>query len=195
MLHTITIFCGANEGNHPDYLHAAGQVGKVLAERNIHLVYGGGRVGLMGRIADAALAHGGKVTGVIPDFLQTKEIAHPGLSHTIVVASMHERKLRMHELSDGVIALPGAFGTLDELFEMLTWAQLGLHAKPIVLLNVREYFSPLIHFLDATVGEGFLRPQHRHMLLIADTIESALEQMHHYQAPTVEKWIRDEGKV
>ncbi len=152
----IAVFCGASRGNDPEILAQAAAMGRLLAQRGLGIVYGGGHVGLMGVVADAALAEGGEVIGVIPGFMTAKELAHQRLTELIVVRDMHERKMRMHELSQAVIALPGGFGTLDELFELLTWRQLGLHAKPIGLLNVKGFYDPLLEQMARMEREGFL---------------------------------------
>ena len=153
----ITVFCGSNSGFKEVYQQQAFLLGKKLAGENIGVVYGGARIGLMGAVADGALQNGGKVYGVIPEFLRSKEIAHEGLTELILVTSMHERKVKINELSDGVIALPGGFGTMEELFEMLTWAQLGLHKKPIALLNTNGFYDCLIKAAETMVIEGFLK--------------------------------------
>jgi uncharacterized protein (TIGR00730 family) len=179
----LCVFSGSSAGVHADYRRAAVDLGRALARRGMGLVYGGAHVGLMGAVADAVLAEGGQVTGVIPSSLVAKEVAHTGLSDLRIVSSMHERKALMADLSDGFVALPGGFGTLDELFEILTWAQLGLHGKPCGLLNVRE-------FLRASVDEGFVRPEHAGMLLVADAPGDLLDRMAVYEAPDVRKWIQ-----
>src|SRR4051812_46220785 len=163
---SVCVFCGANPGVRPVYLEAAARLGAVLAERGLAVVYGGATVGLMGAVADAALAKGGVVHGVIPTFLEAKELAHRGLTTLAVVGSMNERKARMAELSDAFVSLPGGYGTLDELFEMLTWSQLDLHRKPSALLDVDGYFTSLVAFLDRAAAEGLLRREHREMLLV-----------------------------
>ena len=157
----ICVFCGAAAGNDPRYAAAAGELGRALAARSIELVTGGGKVGLMGVVADATLAAGGRVIGVIPRFLEEREVAHRGLTELHVVESLHERKALMHELSDGFIVLPGGFGTLDELMESITWAQLGLHAKPIGIVNVAGYFDELLAFVEGAAGTGFIPAAHR----------------------------------
>ncbi|MBL7767306.1 MAG: TIGR00730 family Rossman fold protein [Chitinophagaceae bacterium] len=169
----ITVFCGSASGVLPVYSQAALELGQMLAKRNIGLVYGGAQIGLMGTVADAVLHAGGEVIGVIPHFLGQREIAHENLTELIRVNDMHERKMKMNELSDGVIALPGGYGTLDELFEMLTWAQLNLHAKPIGLLNINGYYDPLLTFVDHMTEQGFVHPEHRDLLL-SDTNLTAL---------------------
>jgi hypothetical protein len=173
----ITVFCGSSNGTKKEYIKQAYHLGKTLAIKNIGLVYGGARIGLMGAVADGALANGGEVIGVIPDFLQTKEIAHDSLSQLIVTATMHERKTKMNELCDGVIALPGGFGTIEELFEMLTWAQLALHQKPIGILNTDGYFNHLIAFVQHQLDEQFIKPFHQHLLIVGNTVDDLLEKM------------------
>lgn len=185
----ICVFAGSSPGTHPAYLETASALGATLAARGIGVVYGGARVGLMGALADAALAAGGHVTGVIPSALVAREIAHRGLSDLRIVASMHERKAVMAELSDAFIALPGGLGTLEELFEVLTWAQLGLHRKPAGLLNVHGYFDGLLSFLDHAVGERFLKAQQRAMLVVGAGVEDLLTQLQTYEPPRVDKWL------
>lgn len=173
----ICVFCGASPGNDPRYADAARALGRAIAARGLELVYGGGSVGLMGTVADAALSAGARVTGVIPQVLQIRELAHRGLSDLRVVGSMHERKALMAELSDGFVALPGGMGTLEELAEVLTWAQLGLHARPVGLLDVAGYYRPLVAFFDQAVAAGFLRPHHRAILLEAQAAEPLLDRL------------------
>lgn len=185
----ITVFCASSFGTEKIYEEQAAAVGKILAEQNIELVYGGANVGLMGAVADGALNAGGKVIGVLPNFLRSKEIAHQGLTELILVESMHERKTKMNDLCDGVIALPGGFGTLEELFEMLTWAQLGLHKKPIAILNVNGFYDSLIDLLQTMTEKGLLKEVNQKMLLVSEDIEDLLNQMKNYTAPTVGKWI------
>jgi uncharacterized protein (TIGR00730 family) len=184
----VLVFCGSSPGGRPDYVQAATALGEVLAARHLGLVYGGAQVGMMGAVADAVLAGGGEVIGVIPRTLVEREVAHTGLSDLRVVETMHERKALMESLADGVVALPGGFGTLDELFEILTWAQLGLHTKPVGLINVAGYWEQLMHFIDHVVQERFLRSEQRDALLIADTAAGLLEQMAAYQPVTLDKW-------
>lgn len=189
----VTVFCGSSAGFDPAVMEMAFGVGRTLADRGIGLVYGGAKVGLMGAVADGCLAGGGEVIGVLPGFLRNKEIAHEGLHELIVVESMHERKQRMHELSDAAITLPGGFGTLEEYFELLTWAQLGLHQKPVGLLNWNGFFDGLIGLADTMVARGLLKPANQEMMLVGATGEELLEQMERYVAPAVRKWIgRDE---
>ncbi|WP_281633335.1 TIGR00730 family Rossman fold protein [Flavobacterium luteolum] len=185
----ITVFCASSFGTEKIFEEQASALGKTLAEQNIELVYGGANVGLMGAVADGALNAGGKVIGVLPNFLRSKEIAHLGLTELILVESMHERKTKMNDLCDGVIALPGGFGTLEELFEMLTWAQLGLHKKPIAILNVNGFYDSLINLLQTMTEKGLLKEVNREMLLVSENIDDLLEQMKNYVAPTVGKWI------
>ncbi len=185
----VCVFCGSSPGARPAYRATAERFGALLATRGIGLVYGGASVGLMGAVADAALAAGGDVVGVLPRALATKELSHGDLTELRLVDSMHERKAQMAELSDGFVALPGGVGTLEELFEILTWAQLGLHAKPCALLDADGYFASLLAFLDHAVAERFVRPQHRAMLLVDDAPERLLDAMLRYRAPHVEKWL------
>lgn len=168
MVHAVAVYCGASAGTDPAFRETAEAVGTLLAQEGITLVYGGGNIGLMGVVANAALAAGGKVIGVITEGLQQREVGHPGLHALHVVDTMHTRKAMMADLADAFIALPGGFGTLDELFEMLTWAQLGIHGKPIGLLDVNAYYQPLLNFLDTAVRNGFLRSLH-HQLLMCET--------------------------
>ncbi len=183
----ICVFCGSAAGLDPDYAKAAGELGAELAARGIELVTGGGRVGLMGVVADAALAAGGTVTGVIPRSLQEREIGHTGLTDLRVVESLHERKQLMHDLSDAFVALPGGFGTLDELAEAVTWAQLGIHAKPIGLLDVGGYFEGLLAFVDRAVAEGFVSPAHGAILTVSTTPGEVLDRLAGFRMPG-HKW-------
>lgn len=190
----LCVFCGSSPGRDPAYVACARELGELLAQRGIGLVYGGARVGLMGTVADAVLEAGGEVTGVIPKALLEREIAHLGLTDLRTVDSMHARKALMADLSDGFVALPGGLGTLEEFFEITTWAQLGMHRKPCGLLNVRGFYDALIAFLDHAVLERFLRPENREMLLVETTPGAMLERVLAFEAPPgVEKWIdRDE---
>lgn len=169
----IAVFCGANTGTDPAILQAARTMGRTIAERGMGVVYGGGHVGLMGAVADAALEAGGKVIGVIPGFMVEKELAHQALTELIIVRDMHERKMRMHELSQAVVALPGGFGTMDEVFELLTWRQLGLHAKPIGVLNVNDFYTPLLEQVARMERDGFLHGPTR--ILAARDVEGLLD--------------------
>ncbi|MBC7998827.1 MAG: TIGR00730 family Rossman fold protein [Leptolyngbya sp.] len=188
-MQTICVFCGSSPGVKHEYAVGARELGCVLAKKNINLVYGGGRVGLMGMVADAALAAGSKVTGIIPRSLADKEIAHQGLTDLRIVTTMHERKAMMSELSDGFIAMPGGFGTLEELFEVVTWAQLGIHTKPFGLLNVAGYYDGLISFLDHSVEQGFVPLRHREMIIVSDDAEELVELLAAYRPIPEEKWL------
>jgi len=185
----VCVFAGSSSGARPEYRAAAVELGRLLAARKIGLVYGGARVGLMGAVADAVLEGGGYVTGVIPRSLAKREVAHTGLTDLRVVTSMHERKALMADLSDGFIALPGGWGTLDEFFEILTWAQLSLHQKPCGLLNVHGYFDGLLSFLEHSTKEGFVRREYQSMISVSDSASALLEQLAAYRPPAVEKWI------
>jgi uncharacterized protein (TIGR00730 family) len=196
----LCVFCGSNAGHDPAYRSAAEAVGRVLAGRGIGLVYGGGNIGLMGAVADACLAAGGEAIGVIPEALMGKEVAgravdHRALTRMEVVDSMHTRKARMAELSDGFIALPGGFGTFEEFCEILTWGQLGFHVKPMGLLNVNGFYDPLLAMFDRAVADGFLRPQNRAMALADTDIDRLLEAMAAYRAEPVGKWLKEEGQL
>lgn len=190
----ICVYCGANPGFSPVYQDAALQLADELCQAGIALVYGGSSVGLMGILADRVLANGGQVFGVIPQALVDKELAHEGLTELHVVESMHARKAKMAELADGFIALPGGMGTLEELFEMLTWAQLGFHQKSCAVLNVDGYYDGLLSFLEGAVSQGFIRDEHRHLLLNHDTPRTLLELMASYEPPQQPKWITAEQR-
>jgi uncharacterized protein (TIGR00730 family) len=186
----LCVFCGSSAGGRPEYAEAARQVGALMARDGLGLVYGGGHIGLMGVLADAVLAGGGEVIGVIPQALVDRELAHAGLTELRVVNTMHERKALMADLADGFLALPGGFGTADELFEILTWAQLGLHARPVGLLNVAGFFDPLLAWVDVCVRERFLRAEHRRLLLSANSAEALLALLREPPpAAPVGKWI------
>lgn len=192
-MESICVFAGSSSGTRPAYANAAEELGRAIAERGWRVVYGGGRVGLMGVLADAALAAGGEVIGVIPEALLRKEVGHQGLTDLRVVQTMHQRKALMSELSDGVVALPGGLGTLEELFEILTWAQLGIHARPCGMLNAGGYYDDLLTFLDQTVSEGFVRGEHRDMILAAGEAAALLDLMAGYTPRYTAKWMgRDE---
>ena len=191
-MQALTVFCGANTGSDPVYTEVARQMGHLLASEGIALVYGGGKVGLMGVIADAVLEKGGKVIGVIPHFLAHKEVEHTGVTEMHYSETMHERKMRMFELSDGAIAMPGGFGTLDELFELCTWAQLGHHEKPLAILNVNGFYDALLQFLNRVVSDGFLKTENRGIILDAAQPAEVLKKMRNYQPVHVPKWIRKE---
>ena len=185
----VCVFTGSSTGRAPEYRHAAEGLGRLLAQRGVGLVYGGARLGLMGAVANAVLAAGGAVTGVIPGAIAEKEIAHDGLTELHVVGSMHERKAMMAGLADAFVAMPGGWGTLEEFFEILTWAQLGLHEKPCGLLNVGGYFDGLLAFLAHATAEGFVRPEHASMFCVADTPADLLERLATCRTPHVQKWI------
>ncbi|MBW3522666.1 TIGR00730 family Rossman fold protein [Chryseobacterium sp. NKUCC03_KSP] len=189
---SITVFCGSSFGSDEIYKEQATLLGQTLAKQNIQLIYGGANVGLMGAVADGVLLEGGKAIGVLPHFLQSKEIAHQNLTELILVETMHERKTKMNDLCDGVIVLPGGYGTLEEFFEMITWAQLGLHKKPIAILNIDGFYDDLIKLVQTMVDKGFLKQINQEMLLVSDSIDELLEKMRNYQAPTVGKWISKE---
>ena len=188
----ICVYCGSSPGKLPEYMDAARTLGHALAARGIGLVYGGASVGVMGVVADAVLDKGGEAIGVIPYALATKEVAHSGLNELFVVDSMHERKARMAELSDGFIALPGGWGTIEEIFEMLTWAQLGFHEKPCGLLNISSYYDHLVTFLDHAIDQRFVREEFRPMIMVDESASALLDRFDAYAAPQVKKWIGPE---
>jgi uncharacterized protein (TIGR00730 family) len=188
-LSTVCVFCGSNGGADPAYLEAAARTGRALAERSLRLVYGGGRVGMMGAVADAALEAGGEVVGVIPQQIFDLEIGHEAVSDLRVVGSMHERKALMAELADAFVALPGGIGTFEELVEVFTWAQLGLHRKPLGLLDVAGYYAPLEAMLDHAVEQRFLRPETRAMLVRDDSLDALLERFDGWEPPGAPKWL------
>ncbi len=189
----ILVYCGANTGNKQIYSDTAHAVGKLLAKNQIKLVYGGGSVGLMGVVADAVLANGGEVIGVIPHFIDKMEVGHPKLTVTHRVATMHERKALMESLCDGIVTLPGGYGSMDELFEILTWAQLGLHTKPVGILNINGFYDNLLKQLDVMVEEGFLKQENRNILLVSDNIEDLLVKMNDFSPEFHEKWLNRSG--
>ena len=176
-------------GTDRTYYDHAYTLGRILANNGITVVFGGGKVGLMGALAEGAIHHDGRVVGIIPSFLKTKEIAHDDVSELIVVENMHERKMRMHAMSEGIIAMPGGWGTMEEMFEMLTWGQLGLHQKPMGMLNVNGFYDSLRGLADMMVAEGFLKQEIRDMLLFSESIDELLEMMDSYIAPDVPKWV------
>jgi uncharacterized protein (TIGR00730 family) len=186
----IAVFCGSNQGIRPEYAAAAGQLGSLLAREKIELVYGGGRVGLMGILADAALKESGHVIGVIPEKLVIKEVVHEQLPDLRIVKTMHERKALMAELADGFIALPGGYGTFEEFFEVLAWGQLGWHRKPFGLLDIAGFYRPLLEFIGHTCQEGFIRPQHHQLVLVEQEVEKILRRLKDFRPPDEVKWVR-----
>ena len=189
MINKMCVFCGSSKGHNEIYAAKAVELGSLLAGNNIELVYGGGNVGLMGVIADQVLLEGGKVTGVIPHFLFEWEVGHEGLTKLVKVDSMHERKLLMSEMADAFIAMPGGFGTLEELGEILTWIQLSIIKKPVAVLNVNGFYDSLLNQMDHMVKEGFLKPENRNMLLSSDSPSELLEMLHNFTPSSAEKWI------
>ena len=188
-LKSVCVFCGSNIGADAAFRSGAEALGDLLAKRDLGLVYGGGKVGLMGAIADASLAGGGRVIGVIPHGLERKELAHRGVTELHIVKSMHERKAMMAELSDAFVAMPGGLGTLEEIFEALTWAQLGIHHKPCGFLNIAGYYDALVTFLDHAVSSKLVRSEHRDMIVVDEDPGRLLEKLAAYRSPIVEKWI------
>ncbi len=188
-IRAVTVYCGSSPGNDPLFREAAAELGRALGKSGRSLVYGGGQVGLMGVLADATLAAGGHVVGVIPEALVAREVGHSGLPDLRIVKSMHERKALMADLGDAFIGLPGGFGTLDELFEAVTWAQLGLHAKPIGLINVAGYFDALLRFADRSVEAGFVRAEHRELLVVAGDAEGMLLALQAFRGRPASKWV------
>ena len=188
-METVCVFCASRDGVRASYKALAQRMGSTLASRGLGLVYGGGQVGLMGALADAALKEGGEVIGVIPEALVVKEVAHAGLSMLHVVGSMHERKKLMANLSDGFVALPGGYGTLEEFLEVLSWAQLSFHEKPCGLLEVDGYWEPLSSLFDKAVVEGFVHPEHRSLVLMEEDPELLLDEMDRYMLPKTKRWI------
>ncbi|MEW6660813.1 MAG: TIGR00730 family Rossman fold protein [Bacillota bacterium] len=191
-MNSLGVFCGSSLGVKSKYKEVAEKFGNLLAREGIRLVYGGGSVGIMGILADAALRAGGEVVGVIPRALWNREVGHRGLTELYVVETMHQRKSLMADLSDGFVALPGGIGTMEEIFEVWTWAQLGIHRKPCGLLEVDGFFAPLLAFINHMVAEGFLRPEHRFMLIAEHDSEVLLEGLRSYCPPAIPKWL-DEG--
>jgi uncharacterized protein (TIGR00730 family) len=185
----ICVFCGSSPGSRPEYRAAVEQLSIELVQRNYGLVFGGGKVGLMGVLADAVLREGGEAIGVIPESLMAREVGHKGLSKLHVVGSMHERKALMADLSDAFIALPGGFGTIEEFCEIVTWSQLGLHVKPCGILNVLDYYSPLLAMFDRAVEERFLKPQNRALVLARESSTELLQALEHWRPVPVEKWL------
>lgn len=191
-MRSVCVFCGSSAGANPAYRQVAREMGAALVRRGLGLIYGGGSLGLMGMVADAVLEAGGEAIGVIPGMLDRKEVAHGGLTRMHVVGSMHQRKAKMAELADAFVAMPGGMGTLEELAEVLTWGQLGIHRKPCGLLNVDGYYQPLISFFDHMVTEGLLQSRHRAMILVDEQPEALLDRLASYQPPPyVQKWVKE----
>lgn len=188
----ICVFCGSSDGNDSQITEAAVHLGEVFAQRNITLVYGAAKIGVMGTIAKTLLDANGSVIGIIPQFLKKKEVVHLGLTELITTKNMHERKLQMQEISDGFIALPGGFGTLEELFEIITWLQLGLHIKPIGLLNVNGFYDDLLKMLETMVRKGFLSMKNYEMLLVDASVENLFQKMEDFKTPRIPKWLKPE---
>lgn len=191
-LTSVAVFCGSSEGNDTIIISQAILLGETLAKQDITLVYGAAKIGVMGKVAKSCLSHNGKVIGVIPEFLKKKEVVHLGLHKLITTKNMHQRKLKMHEMSDGFIALPGGFGTFEELFEIITWAQLGLHHKPIGLLNINGFYNDLIKMLETMVVRGFLKMENLELLIVDDNIELLLHKMKLFKPKEVQKWLKTE---
>lgn len=191
-LNAICVFCGSSDGNDPDIHTLAQKLGSYLGQNDITLVYGAAKIGIMGKVAQAALDNKGKVIGVIPEFLKVKEVVHVGLTQLITNKNMHERKMKMQELSDGFITLPGGFGTLEELFEILTWSQLGLHQKPIGILNVNGFYDELLGLLQTMVNKGFLTLENYELLLVDTTVAGLVQKMKAFKAREVPRWLNQE---
>ncbi|MEZ4858065.1 MAG: TIGR00730 family Rossman fold protein [Flavobacteriaceae bacterium] len=189
-LEKICVFCGSSEGNDMSLIELANTVGRTFAERNITLVYGAAKIGIMGVLAKSVLENQGQVIGIIPEFLKKKEVVHLGLTELITTQNMHDRKLKMQQISDGFMALPGGIGTLEELFEILTWLQLGLHNKPIGLLNSNHFYDDLLQLLETMVRKGFLKIENYELLLVSDSLDILLEKMEEFQAPEIPKWLK-----
>ncbi|WP_299220678.1 TIGR00730 family Rossman fold protein [uncultured Aquimarina sp.] len=191
-LTSICVFCGSSEGNDIQVIDEALLLGEKMAHQDITLVYGAAKIGVMGKVAEGALTHKGKVIGVIPDFLKLKEVVHLGLTELVTTDNMHERKMKMQELSDGFITLPGGFGTLEELFEIITWSQLGLHQKPIGLLNINGFYDHLLQLLETMVRNGFLKMDNYELLLVDDDIDRLLQKMRAFKPAQVPKWLKSD---
>ena len=191
-INSVLVFCGSKEGTNPAYKEQAFLFGQYLAEQEIKVIYGGAMIGVMGAVADGALSKGGHVIGIIPKFLSRKEIIHEGLTEVHKVNSMHERKLMMSEMCDAIVALPGGFGTMDELFEILTWAQLGLHQKPIGILNTEGFFDGLLAFIDSMSVQGFVAPVHQHMLQTEVDYKKLMHLLNHYNPPPFPQWLHND---
>lgn len=193
MIKKLCVYCGSSTGSNNEFAEGARELARTLLENNIELVYGGASIGMMGVLADAVLNGGGKVTGIIPEDLMSKEVAHSKITELRVVASMHERKALMADISDGFVALPGGIGTIEEIFEIFTWAQLGFHRKPVGFLNINGYFDPLIRFLDQAVEEQFFSPLHRSILIVEREPDILLQKFSTYVSPVTKKWIDRES--
>ena len=191
-LNKICVFCGSSDGNDPRITEAAIHLGNLFSEKHITLVYGAAKIGVMGTIAQTMLDVKGNVIGIIPQFLKKKEVVHLGLTELITTQNMHERKLKMQEISDGFIALPGGFGTLEELFEIITWLQLGLHSKPIGLLNVNGFYDDLLALLETMVRKGFLKMENYELLMVDSSVEGLLQKMKDFKSPQIPKWLSPE---
>lgn len=189
-INKIAVYCASASGFDAIYMEQAYALGKALAQKHKALVYGGAHVGLMGAVANGVLENNGEVYGVIPEFLKVKELEHKGITHSFVVSTMHERKAKMEELSDAFIALPGGFGTMEELFEMITWAQLALHKKPIGLLNINGFYEPMLQFVDEMITRGFVKEEYRNLLIVDNNIESLLRKMEEYVPLENDKWFK-----
>lgn len=189
-INSICVYCGSSPGNDPEIIDQAQQLGNLLAGREITLVYGAAKIGVMGAVAQGSLEKGGKVIGVIPEFLKIKEVVHTGLTELIVNETMHERKMKLQELSDGFITLPGGFGTMEELFEVLTWSQLALHQKPVGMLNVNGFYDDLLSALEKMVEKGFLKQENLDILLVDTSIEGLLDQMQNFKPMAMPKWLK-----
>lgn len=192
MIRNVCVFCGSSPGRDPVYVETAREVGRVLATNGIGLVYGGGRIGLMGAVAEGALAAGGRVTGIIPDALRRREVAAEGLTALHVVRSMHERKQMMADTADAFVMLPGGFGTFEEFCEIITWSQLGMHAKPCILLNVHHYFRALVALFDHALTEGFVKPEHRAIVHEIQRPDELIDALARYRPPVVPRWLTAE---
>jgi len=188
-LNNIVVFCASSRGNDAAFVNAARELGTAIAARGSTLIYGGGKVGLMGTVADATLAGGGRVVGIIPHGLEQREVAHRGVTELVVVNSMHERKKQMAERADAFVALPGGYGTLEEIMEVITWAQLGIHRCPCAFLNVAGYYDAFFQFLDNACASGLLKPQYREMILVENEIDKLFDSMAAYESPVQDRWI------
>jgi uncharacterized protein (TIGR00730 family) len=195
MLRRICVYCGSRSGLRSEYVEQARELGRLLVERDLELVFGGGSIGLMGIVADSVLAAGGRAIGVIPQFLSRKEILHQSLTETRIVSSMHERKAQMEKLSDAFIALPGGLGTFEELFEILTWSQLGLHRKNVGLLNIRGFFDPFEMLLRNAIEEGFVKPEYHELVVLANDPHELLDTLESHRLPEVPRWLYDEEEA